>query len=288
LSASDGSQLWGPIDLGGSADAAYDGGRVFTVNNSGMVTAFDASTGLSVWSRALNDNYDVGPPVAVDGRLFVVTEGVLTVLDETTGQKLWSGTEGGMPTSVAYTSSIVVLEYISGTLTAFDPAQGSIVWHTTGCCTGGGGDIPVIYQSRVYARDFWGDSTLILDLPTGKTLGSFSASTLPAFDNGLGFFLSNQTVEGRDLNNVVKWSFAGDGTLGSPPLAAGGAVYIGATSGNLYAVDENTGKQLWVDHLSAAVATANESFGIGATAGLGASNNLLVVPSGSSLTVYGN
>ena len=100
--------------------------------------------------------------------------------------------------------------------------------------------------------------------------------------------MSSKTLEGRDLNNVVKWSFAGDGTLGSPPLAAGGAVYIGATSGNLYAVDETTGEQLWVDHLSTAVATANESFGMTPTAGLGASNNLLVVPAGSSLTAYGN
>ncbi len=111
---------------------------------------------------------------------------------------------------------------------------------------------------------------------------------MPAFENGMGFFLNIGTLEGHDLGGVVKWSFTGDGNLASTPLAAGGAVYMGATSGNLYAVDEKTGNQLWVENLDSPITAANETSGIEPIAGLGASYDLLIVPAGGTLTAYGN
>jgi len=111
---------------------------------------------------------------------------------------------------------------------------------------------------------------------------------VPAFENGMGFFLNIGTLEGHDLDGVVQWSFTGDGKLASTPLAAGGAVYIGSTSGSLYAVDEKTGKQLWVENLSSPITIANETSGKEPIAGLGASYDLLVVPAGGTLTAYGN
>jgi outer membrane protein assembly factor BamB len=295
LSAVDGSTLWGPIDLGSNAfgsaaDAAWDAGKVFTMNGTGLLSAYDASTGEPLWSRTIDaeGSIEVGAPVAVNGRVYAAPGGALHALDESSGGVLWSGAYGGSPTSPAYVPGHLVLESINGTMTDLDPATGSKLWHTMGCCTGGGGEVPVIYMGRIFARDFWQDPNVIADLQTGNTLGSFSASTIPAFENGLGFFLGSQTLEGRDVNGMVKWSFAGDQMLASTPLAAGGYVYVGSKSGTLFAVDEQTGRMVWSDQLGAPVAPANETNGLAATAGLGASLDLLVVPAGSTVTAYEN
>jgi len=100
----------------------------------------------------------------------------------------------------------------------------------------------------------------------------------------LGFYLYNGTLVAQDLDGLAKWSFTGDGNLVSTPLAAGGVVYIGSSSGNLYAVDEMTGTQVWNDNLGNPVAPANESRGGWPITGLGASYDLLIVPSGLTLT----
>lgn len=51
-----GQTIWGPIELGGSSPAsyaAYEGGKVFTVNYDGEVRAFEATTGAELWSMHL-------------------------------------------------------------------------------------------------------------------------------------------------------------------------------------------------------------------------------------------
>jgi outer membrane protein assembly factor BamB len=43
----------------------------------------------------------------------------------------------------------------------------------------------------------------------------------------------------------TKWTFKTDGPIIGSPAVANGVVYIGSTDGNLYAVDQETGKQKW-------------------------------------------
>ncbi len=43
----------------------------------------------------------------------------------------------------------------------------------------------------------------------------------------------------------VKWSFKTGGAIVGSPAVAGGVVFIGSTDGNLYAVDQETGKEKW-------------------------------------------
>jgi outer membrane protein assembly factor BamB len=251
-----------------------------------MVAAFDAATGTPLWSRVLSNGFMVGVPVAAGGIVYVVVGGVLHALDENTGADLWHVSPGGDPTSVAYSSSLLALEYIEGTLYAYEPKSGASLWHTSGCCTGGGGDVPVIYREHVFALDFWSNN-LVLDLQ-GNSLGTFIASAVPAFENGLGFFLNYGTLEGRDLNGDVKWSFAGDGTLSATPLAVGGAVYQGSSSGKLYALDEQSGQVQWEEDVGVAIPGANQTNGFFPTTGLGASGELLVVPTSATVFAYGN
>src|SRR5215469_16203729 len=43
----------------------------------------------------------------------------------------------------------------------------------------------------------------------------------------------------------IKWTFKTEGPIISSPAVADGVVFVGSTDGNLYAVDEDSGKQKW-------------------------------------------
>ena len=180
------------------------------------------------------------------------------------------------------------MQYVTGTIGALAPTDGQSLWRDSGCCTGGGGNVPVVYDDRVYA--FWDVlvPNTIYRLSDGQSLGTFDASTIPAFENGLGFFRSGSMLYAHDPDDNVIWTFAGDGALDSTPLAAGGVVYVGSSLGHVYAVDENSGAELWSDTLSAAVAPSFKDSGVTPITGLAASLDLLVVPAGATLTAYGN
>src|ERR1044072_5631874 len=45
--------------------------------------------------------------------------------------------------------------------------------------------------------------------------------------------------------NGTKWTFKTDGPIIGSPAIADGVVYIGSIDGNMYAVDQETGKQKW-------------------------------------------
>ena len=68
LDEATGETRWGPVALGGRyqrANAAYEDGRLFTVNVDGVMRAFDAATGEGLWSVQLPDkSLFSGPPVA--------------------------------------------------------------------------------------------------------------------------------------------------------------------------------------------------------------------------------
>jgi outer membrane protein assembly factor BamB len=306
LSTVDGSTLWGPIRLGSSdygtaANAAWDAGKLFTVDGHGIVSAFDAGSGRPVWTRSIlpwsregsTGPFLVGPPIAVEGIVFVAAGATLTALREDTGEWLWSNGDAGSPTSAAYVSGMVVLEYIGGGLTAMRPDTGRVLWHTVGNGVGGGGDVPVIYRDRIYARDFWQDPNGIFELNTGRLLSTFQADTVPSFENGLGFFVVGGELEARNLDGTIKWSLSNPtGYVATPPLAANGIVYVAANGSpgeesKVLAIDETTGSQVWSDQLDSEVAPANESQGMTPTTGLGASDTTLVVPTKSAIYCYG-
>ena len=55
LDAGDGSIVWGPVTLagvlGGSSAPVYENGRVYALSSNGTLQAFDAQTGLPLWSQ---------------------------------------------------------------------------------------------------------------------------------------------------------------------------------------------------------------------------------------------
>jgi outer membrane protein assembly factor BamB len=285
LDAVTGAIAWGPIDIGGSS-AAYDDGRVFVVNYSGLLLAFDASSGAQLWSRQLAGQYAFSAsPTARQGIVFVGgagSGGTLYAVDEVTGSVIWTrAVANGDKSSPALSDDGgVYVTYACGVAYRFDRNSGRQDWvHTTGC-SGGGGSTPVYVGQRVYARDA-ATGNRILDSRTGADVGQFSAGPAPAFDNGRGFFLNGGTLEARDAQtNTVLWSFGGDGKLTTAPIVVNRNVYVGSSAGMIYALDPATGAVLWNTNVGAGIAAADEY------TGLNAGEGLLVVPAGSRLVAY--
>ncbi|HJT59031.1 MAG TPA: PQQ-binding-like beta-propeller repeat protein, partial [Ktedonobacteraceae bacterium] len=127
--------------------------------------------------------------------------------------------------------------------------------------------------------DFEGD--LILNASNGKLVSSYTASQPPAFSGKMGYFLNGSTLSAETLSNhSILWTFTGDGSLATAPIVDGSYVYIGSSQGNLYALNASTGSQVWSTKVGAAMGqTEFES--------LAAGGQIVAVPAGSLLSVYG-
>ena len=287
LNSADGATVWGPIDLGANPSIAYDSGRVFAINNSGLLRGFDATSGTQVWTRQLSGQAFTSPPSALAGTIYVGGVSTLYAVNEQDGTVKWSvPNAGGDHSSAAVTASGVYVSYTCNNAFALSPSTGAIIWHHTSTCFGGGGSTPVFYNGRVYIRDLV-LANLALDSGVGIPVAEFSAVAAPAFHGSTGFYLTASTLEARDINSgTLKWSFAGDGSLSSAPIVVNGFVYIGSISGKLYAVDENTGANVWTGTVGAQVNRPDENNGGSPLTGLGAGEGLIVVPASSRIVAY--
>jgi outer membrane protein assembly factor BamB len=303
LDEATGTTRWGPIDLQsdpayGIAELAYDEGRLFAVNDIGEVTAFDAATGVPLWSVPVDPYALPGnshePPVALYGTLYVPTYGEVWAIEETNGLVRWKVSTGGYNTFVAADKVAVYVTGNCNKTMALDPSTGSTRW-THVNCGAASNYAPVIDSGKVYVRndDYPNE---ILDAANGERTGTFVSGPAPAFSGSLGFFLSGPVngvvyqgslLTARDSSTgATAWTFSGDGLLSSAPLVVGDSVYVGSTNGNLYALDAKTGALTWKTSLGAPVTAPNEYNNVPIT-GLAAGGGLLVVPATNLLQVFG-
>ena len=283
---STGKTVWGPIDLGSSgifAAATYDSGRVFTLNGTGVLQAFSAKDGSLLWATQITSQYSFSsPPTALNGLVYTGAAGfggTVYAFRESDGSQVWTQpVQTGDASSPTVNGNGVYVSYACNQAYDFAPKNGNSIWHYQGPCEGGGGATTALYRNRLYTRDFYGD--LILDGSTGNLLGSYSASQPPAFRGTLGYFLNGSTLSAESLSNrSVIWKFTGDGALVTAPIVDGTYVYIGSSHGNLYALDANTGKKVWSTKVGAPM---GQSF-----ASLAAGEQIVAVPAGNQLSVYG-
>jgi outer membrane protein assembly factor BamB len=293
LDEANGATLWGPVDLGGTygwSNATYEAGRVFAVNFNGLLRAFDAASGALLWSKQLPGQYSFdSPPTASGGVVYVVGAGTgvtLYAVDEQDGAVIWSNVMfSGSDSSPAVTSTGVFVSFACHFDFDFSPQDGSLIWQHSEGCTGGGGSTPVLFGGRLYEGDSLTEKKMF-DAPTGAVLGTFPPGPPPAFSGSTGFFLTGSILRARDAySGAVRWSFTGDGTLISAPIVDNGYVYIGSSSGKVYALDGSTGVNVWTGNLGAAVQTT-ESLVTRPHTGLGAGDGLVVVPASTRLVAY--
>jgi outer membrane protein assembly factor BamB len=289
LDASTGSTLWGPIALAGNANATYDAGMLFVVSgtgvNSQIISAIDPATGSSKWSSKVNGSWFPVPPVAAQGVVYTSNGGLVSAFDETSGALLWQQGASGTSGTIALSLDGV---YASAPCTTNDlrPLTGAVVWSNNTGCSGGGGNTPVVADGVVYSPINAQYSGTSFDAETGKVLGNFSATDLPALTPNTGFWLTNSTLQGIERsNNQILWSFTGDGSLVTTPIVVNNYVFVGSSKGNLYALDTTSGAQVWTQKLGASM-QANSEVSLSMYTGLAAGDGLLVVPAGNTVTAY--
>jgi len=293
LAAQTGATLWPTVPLSGTyfwSNATYDDGKLFVLNYDGLLRSYDAHTGAPGWSAQLQGQYAFSsPPSASNGIVYTGgagSGGTLYALTEATQSVVTASVANGDNSSPAIGPNGVYVSYPCQVYD-FDPITLATIWHYNGPCDGGGGRTSVYANGKLYVRDWASSPPNIFDAATGNIVGSFTAGPAPAIGTTTGFFLANGTLSAVDLaTNAQKWSFTGDGSLVSAPIVVDQAVIVASSSGNLYALDVNTGYTTWQAKAPAAISGPDEQDVSQPLTGLAVANGILVVPAGSTLVAY--
>lgn len=317
FNATTGAVQWGPIELGGTyfwSGLAEDQGRIFALNYNGTMEAFDATTGIPVWSSAVQlpgQSAFSSPSTAFGGTVYTGgagSGGTLYAVKEADGSIAWTApVQNGDHSSPAVSASAVYVSYACGWAYDFAPTTGANIWTRAATCEGGGGKTPVLSGGRLYVRDnscasqlLGGPTTpgcgaAVLDASGGTPLSLLSATgPAPAIDATNIYDLQGSTLTASNVNTgATSWTFNGgstpvDPTLDSAPIVAGGTVIIGGSSGNIFGLSAADGHQQW--EISAGpgmgIPAPDEQNVSQPLTGLSSSDGLLVVPAGNTLSVY--
>jgi outer membrane protein assembly factor BamB len=227
-------QTGGPV----RSSPVIDGSTIYIGSGDGNVYAINANTGTVRWRHA-TDAAVASTPAVSNGLVFVNgNDGRFRALRATDGRLVWSFASGaamplkwGYESGEIYTSSpavdgnTVVFGSQDGHVYALDARTGRERWRFR---TGGRVYAsPAIAAGMVFAAD-QGGSVFALTLTSGRLIWRFD-------------------TEGTRLNSA-DWGFDRT-TVQSSPAIAGGAVYVGARDGFLYAIDRATGAPRWrYDH----------------------------------------
>jgi outer membrane protein assembly factor BamB len=210
------------------------GSTLYIGSGDGNVYAIDVPTGAIRWRHATGGAVASTPAVA-NGLVYVNgNDARFRALRAADGHTAWSFTTGaavplawGYESGEIYTSSpavdanVVVFGALDGHVYALDARTGRERWRFR---TGGRVYAsPAIAGGTVYAADQTG-AVYALDLTSGRVRWRFSTE--------------GTRLASRD------WGFDRT-TVQSSPAVAGGAVYVGARDGFLYAIDRRTGAERW-------------------------------------------
>ena len=274
----------------GSAGLAYDSGHVFITNSNGNIAAFDEANGANLWSTSAGA--DPSPPTAFGGVVYVTAGNQMLAFDGAGGSLRWTQSllAGGGSSPIVSTAA-VFLPLACGQAWAFSPFDGSVLWHDNPNCDASDSLTGVLVNGHVYLRNPGADG-LVLDATSGSTLRNFSGDRIPAFDaDGRGYFVSHPSAGAgvlfaQDANGLGTWSFAGDNNLVTAPLVVNGYIYVGSTSGMLFALD-SSGAQAWSTNTGAPFADPDELAQVQPMPGMAAAESLLVVANSQQLIAYG-
>lgn len=239
LNASNGSLIWANSLVGGSdwVDPLVLNGRVFVPTArkeaiAGGFTAFDATTGATIWSFSTpygvwatptadptgsNIYVDTGNPCLDSGG--GICSGYVLDVNASTGTRVWTtlippdiSGDDDVPTTPTYNNGHLYLGCKNGLFYNLNASDGSIVWK--------------------YNSGMSGDK------------GIFSSA---AFYNNQAFFGGGDDRM-HALNasgGSVAWTYPTRGIIMSSPAIANGVLYTGSGDGSVYALNVTNGTKLW-------------------------------------------
>ena len=159
--------------------------------------------------------------------------------------------------------------------------SGETLWEDSNSCSGGGGASTALWRGLMYG----GEGDKILDQSTGAVEGSFSG--VPAFSGKTGFFANGSTVSALNVakGNSSVWSATLPAAVAAGPVVTSSAVWVGTSASTLVALSPASGAVLSTTTLPGAPGGGGQYSGDPSDIGIG--NNVLVVPTGSTVTAFG-
>ena len=264
-SSSDGKLTASPVAFGG---------RIFTLDAEGRVSAFDASNGRRAWHTSLvpsNEDEDegYGGGLAVDnGRLYVATGfGTLVALDPQSGKTLWQKSlETPIRNSPTAADGRIFVVTSEGRFFCLSGEDGTELWTYRGLSEKAsllGNTSPAVSGGIVVVPYPSGD-VIALDVKTGQpqwresvargrsgssSLASLNDSARPVISNGVVYALghSGRMIATTQKSGKRLWSQSVGGT--QQPWVAGDNVYVVDKGGRVMALARKTGEVLWVAKL---------------------------------------
>jgi outer membrane protein assembly factor BamB len=290
LDADTGDVIWGPKAVGGYytyVGITYDDGQVFALNDTGLLTAYNANTGHTNWAKQLPGQYMfTSAPTATGGVVYAGgagTGGTLYAVDEADGSVNWTQrVMNGDSSSPAVDGSGVYVSYACEQAYSFTVA-GALRWHHQTACEGGGGHTDVLHGGLDYIRDS-SYAPVALSETDGSIVDSFAGTQPPAFDDNAIVTTSHGSMTTTRLSTgKVLWTKGTTFTVA--PLVVNGYVIGGEPNGTISLLDETTGGVAWTGSAGGEIDGSGEGGPTG-WVGLAEAHGLLAVPAGTTLTVF--
>ena len=215
-----------------SAGPVIANGRVYTIDTTATVRAFDAANGKVLWAKSLDSKGDnpralFGGGVSIDGDKLYATTGIGQVfaLSAADGHQLWKATPGG-PLRGAPTIANGQVYVISqdNQLYALKVEDGSPEWDTAATL-----EIAGVFGAAAPA------------VAQGTVVAGFSSGELNAYryENG-------RAVWGDMLARTgISTSVSTLSDIDAEPVIDEGKVYAVGQGGRMAALDITTGQRLW-------------------------------------------
>jgi outer membrane protein assembly factor BamB len=212
---------------GPKATPAFHDGRLFTLGISGIVAAFDASTGKILWRTAAPSEppfFGAASSPVVEGTVVMTNPGnygPLTAFDRHSGEVKWTAGDDGFfasPLVATLGGTRQAITVTQSSVIGISVADGSVLWRYP-WAGGEGGTMPVLF----------GDTVIVGALKAGVT------AFTPRKREG------KWTVE-------AGWTTMDLSLYISNPVVVGDALFglSRRDSGQFFALDAKTGKVLWL------------------------------------------
>lgn len=248
-------------------------GRVFTMDSTGQISAFDLATGRRIWRKSAlpkgEKEGDLGGGIGyAGGRLYVSTGAAEVVaFDAATGKQIWRAKlKAPARSAPAISGGRIFVVTVENEVVALSAAKGDRIWNYSGVeATTGilGGGTPAISGGIVVAPQSSGE-LVALRAENGHVVWTESIAATrrrnpvtslttitanPIIDRGMVFAVSNAgRLVAIDLRSGRR---AWDLDIGGleTPWVAGNYLYVITNRGELAAVTRDEGKVRWVVRL---------------------------------------
>jgi outer membrane protein assembly factor BamB len=248
------------------ATAPIVGGGMMFVASDGKIFAFDARTGMKLWSHLSCSGTDtVQAALGKHGLLVGDGGGDLAAYDPATGVQLWCDDEGGSIISAPAVHEDTVYITNGGDVVAADQGTGMQRWRFTPADFSAVTSTPAIANGVVYVTG--GNSVFALNEKTGqkiwrKNLGPQANISAPSVSDSTVYVGGTGLYALSACDGHILWKKFTVGVNVSMPAIANNKVYVNSEDPNfgLHAFNATTGALVWQsypDETEVTVAVAN-------------------------------